>query len=110
VGAGVPQLDYVGIVSLIACSYFPVIYYCFQCLPAIRFAYLGTVMVLAAGCILVSSVEVFQENKYMPFRAAVFTGACTFVCPPATAHVGSERIHTCVPPPRREARGRGKRV
>ena len=49
-----------GIVSLIACSYFPVIHYCFQCLPTIRAVYLGTVVVLASGCILVSSVEVFQ--------------------------------------------------
>jgi predicted membrane channel-forming protein YqfA (hemolysin III family) len=80
----------VGIVSLIACSYFPVIHYCFQCLPVIRIAYLATVVVLAAGCILVSSVEVFQENKYMPFRAAVFTGACRVSLPTArqTGHVG----------------------
>lgn len=72
------RLDYVGIVALISCSYFPVIHYCFQCLPTIRAVYLGTVVVLASGCILVSSVEVFQENKYMPFRAAVFTGLGVF--------------------------------
>jgi predicted membrane channel-forming protein YqfA (hemolysin III family) len=54
------RLDYVGIVALISCSYFPVIHYCFQCLPTIRAVYLGTVVVLASGCILVSSVEVFQ--------------------------------------------------
>jgi len=68
------RFDYAGIVCLISTSYFPVVFYSFQCLPAWRTFYLSTICVLATVCILVSCLETFQHIKYQPLRAAMFSG------------------------------------
>ncbi|EQC36196.1 hypothetical protein SDRG_06307 [Saprolegnia diclina VS20] len=64
------QLDYAGIILMIAGSFFPVIYYSFYCNQWALNAYLGIVSVLAIGSFAASLIPAF--GKYPSVRSAVF--------------------------------------
>ncbi|OQS03285.1 adiponectin receptor protein [Thraustotheca clavata] len=64
------QLDYAGIILMIAGSFFPVIYYSFYCHQWALNAYLGIISVLAIGSFAASLIPAF--GKYPSVRSAVF--------------------------------------
>ncbi|OQR87562.1 adiponectin receptor protein [Achlya hypogyna] len=64
------QMDYAGIILMIAGSFFPVIYYSFYCHQWALNAYLGIVSLLAVGSFAASLVPAF--GKYPSVRSAVF--------------------------------------
>ncbi|RHX98901.1 hypothetical protein DYB37_006368 [Aphanomyces astaci] len=48
------QLDYSGIILMIAGSFFPLIYYSFYCTPNLLYMYLGIISALAVACLVAS--------------------------------------------------------
>ncbi|KAJ7541668.1 hypothetical protein O6H91_10G070000 [Diphasiastrum complanatum] len=68
------RVDYAGIASLIAASFYPIVYYAFMCDPLWRNIYLITISCMGVATILVSLLPVFQSPKYRSFRAALFFG------------------------------------
>ncbi|KAJ7297891.1 hypothetical protein O6H91_Y030500 [Diphasiastrum complanatum] len=68
------RVDYAGIASLIAASFYPLVYYAFLCNPLWRNIYLITITCMGIATILVSLLPVFQTPEYRTFRAALFAG------------------------------------
>ncbi|KAF7557877.1 hypothetical protein G7046_g5932 [Stylonectria norvegica] len=66
------KLDYTGIVALIVGSYVPALYYGFFCKPELLSRYLYVILVLGAGCALVSWVEFFRTPGWRPYRTMMF--------------------------------------
>lgn len=68
------RLDYIGIVALIACSFFPPIYYGFICHPIWRVFYLGTIISIAVSIILMMFHKKFHSERWRMLRVWLFTG------------------------------------
>ena len=66
------KLDYMGISLLIIGSFIPWIYYGFYCRREPKVTYIGMVIVLGIGAIVVSLWDRFSEPRYRPLRAGVF--------------------------------------
>jgi len=70
------RLDYTGIALLIVSSFYPMVYYCFQCEPLPLYLYLVTITVLGAIVVAMSLLERFQQREWRHIRAGsyVFLG------------------------------------
>lgn len=66
------RLDYAGIASLIAASFYPPVYYSFMCDPTLRNLYLAGITILGVATVLVSLIPVFQTPEYRNCRAILF--------------------------------------
>jgi adiponectin receptor len=66
------RLDYAGIATMIATSFFPPVYYVFLCQPIWRHIYLTGISVIGITTVAISLVPVFQTAKYRPMRAIAF--------------------------------------
>lgn len=66
------RVDYAGIAVMIATSFFPPIYYVFQCTPIWQWIYLGTISLMGVITVGVLFAPVCQSGKYRPFRALLF--------------------------------------
>ncbi|XP_024398523.1 heptahelical transmembrane protein 4 isoform X2 [Physcomitrium patens] len=66
------RMDYAGIATLIAASFFPPVYYSFMCNPFLCKLYLGIITSMGIGTLLTSMVPVFQTAEYRQVRAAMF--------------------------------------
>ena len=72
------RIDYVGIAVLIVASFFPVVYYSFYCVPLVRHLYLTVMSIFGLMTLIVTLAEQFQDARYSPFRALLFSslGGC----------------------------------
>ncbi|XP_024384167.1 heptahelical transmembrane protein 4 isoform X3 [Physcomitrium patens] len=66
------RLDYVGIATMIATSFFPPVYYVFLCQPMWRHIYLTGISLIGVVTVVVFLVPAFQTAKYRPMRAIAF--------------------------------------
>lgn len=66
------QMDYVGIAVMIITSFFPPIYYIFQCSPHWQLAYLIGITVMGVCIIITLLTPAFSTGKYRSFRAVLF--------------------------------------
>lgn len=66
------RVDFAGIAVMIATSFFPPIYYLFQCAPIWQWIYLGTISVMGMITVGTLFAPVCQSGKYRPFRALLF--------------------------------------
>jgi adiponectin receptor len=78
VNALIWRLDYAGIAALIACSFYPPVYYAFLCHAGWRFFYLGSITVFATLTLVVSAAERFQSPKWRATRAWLFSALGLF--------------------------------
>ncbi|KAK8991275.1 hypothetical protein V6N11_062294 [Hibiscus sabdariffa] len=67
------RLDYAGITVMIITSFFPPIYYIFQCDPQWHFVYLGGITALGSFTIVTLLSPTMSTGKFRPFRAVLFT-------------------------------------
>jgi adiponectin receptor len=72
------RLDYAGIAALIACSFFPPVYYAFLCAPAWRYFYLGVITTFATATLVVSTGKRFQSPVWRSTRATLFSALGLF--------------------------------
>ncbi|KAH6635625.1 hemolysin-III related-domain-containing protein [Chaetomium sp. MPI-SDFR-AT-0129] len=68
------KLDYTGIVFLIVGSYVPSLWYGFYCRAALLTGYIGAIVLLGSGCLVVSWFEHFRTPAWRPYRALMFVG------------------------------------
>nr|GLL20396.1 heptahelical transmembrane protein 1-like isoform X1 [Ipomoea trifida]GMC58602.1 heptahelical transmembrane protein 1-like [Ipomoea batatas] len=66
------QMDYVGIAVMIITSFFPPIYYIFQCSPHWQIVYLTGITVMGICTIITLLTPAFSTGKYRSFRACLF--------------------------------------
>lgn len=66
------RVDYAGIATMIATSFFPPIYYVFQCEPVWQWIYLGTISIMGIMTVGVLFAPALQKGKYRTFRAMLF--------------------------------------
>lgn len=66
------RVDYAGIATMIVTSFYPPIYYNFQCAPMWQFIYLGAISVMGIITLGVLFAPSLQSGKYRPFRALMF--------------------------------------
>ncbi|KAJ6804090.1 heptahelical transmembrane protein ADIPOR1-like [Iris pallida] len=66
------RLDYAGIVVMIVSSFFPPIYYIFQCAPLFRLAYLAAVSSFGVLTVLALLSPELSRGRFRPYRAALF--------------------------------------
>ncbi|XP_019183805.1 PREDICTED: heptahelical transmembrane protein 1-like isoform X2 [Ipomoea nil] len=66
------QMDYVGISVMIITSFFPPIYYIFQCSPHWQILYLTGITVMGICTIITLLTPAFSTGKYRSFRACLF--------------------------------------
>jgi adiponectin receptor len=67
------RVDYVGIAALIVASFYPVVFYSFYCVPLVRDTYLTVMSAFGVVTLCVTLAERFQDAKYSPLRAALFS-------------------------------------
>ncbi|MBA0867720.1 hypothetical protein Goshw_003317 [Gossypium schwendimanii] len=72
------RLDYAGITTMIITSFFPPIYYIFQCDPQWHFVYLGGITALGFFTILTLLSPTLSTSKFRAFRALLFTSMGLF--------------------------------
>ncbi|KAG8471750.1 hypothetical protein CXB51_036214 [Gossypium anomalum] len=72
------RLDYAGITTMIITSFFPPIYYIFQCDPQWHFIYLGGITVLGLFTIVTLLSPALSTNKFRAFRAMLFSSMGLF--------------------------------
>ena len=72
------RLDYAGIAALIACSFFPPVYYAFLCAPRWRYFYLGVITFFATATLVVSTGKRFQSPVWRATRAKLFSALGLF--------------------------------
>ncbi|XP_076954961.1 heptahelical transmembrane protein 1-like isoform X2 [Bidens hawaiensis] len=77
------QMDYVGITAMIITSFFPPIYYIFQCEPMWQFMYLGGITVMGVFIIITLLSSALYSGKFRSFKAFVFMGMGLFGLIPA---------------------------
>nr|XP_043624300.1 heptahelical transmembrane protein 1-like isoform X2 [Erigeron canadensis] len=82
------QLDYVGITVMIITSFFPPIYYIFQCDPIWQFIYLGGITVMGIFTIITLLSPALSSGKFRSFRAFLFVSMGLFGLIPS--------IHACI--------------
>uniref|UniRef100_A0A7N1A124 Uncharacterized protein n=1 Tax=Kalanchoe fedtschenkoi TaxID=63787 RepID=A0A7N1A124_KALFE len=87
------KLDYAGITAMIITSYFPPMYYIFQCSPRFQIAYLAAISLI--GCFTIATLlspARGSSPKYRLFRALVFVSMGLFGLVPA-AHALAQKWH-----------------
>ncbi|KAL3095637.1 hypothetical protein niasHT_024463 [Heterodera trifolii] len=67
------RLDYLGISLLIVGSFIPWIYYGFYCRREPKVTYIAMIGVLGLGAVVVSLWDKFNDKRYRPFRATIFS-------------------------------------
>ncbi|GMI84259.1 heptahelical transmembrane protein1 [Hibiscus trionum] len=72
------RLDYAGITTMIITSFFPPIYYIFQCDPLWHFVYLGGITVLGLFTIVTLLTPALSTKKFRGFRALLFSSMALF--------------------------------
>ncbi|KAK4713052.1 hypothetical protein R3W88_018959 [Solanum pinnatisectum] len=77
------RMDYVGITVMIITSFFPPIYYIFQCSPHWQIVYLGGITIMGICTIITLLSPVFSTGKYRSFRAVLFMSMGFFGLIPA---------------------------
>ncbi|KAL8136078.1 hypothetical protein AgCh_010614 [Apium graveolens] len=77
------RLDYVGIAVMIITSFFPPIYYIFQCSPHWQILYLSGITIMGIFTIITLLSPVFSTNKFRAFRASLFVAMGLFGLIPA---------------------------
>ncbi|KAL8254884.1 hypothetical protein R6Q59_033105 [Mikania micrantha] len=77
------QMDYVGITIMIISSFFPPIYYIFQCEPMWQFVYLGGITTMGVFTIITMLSPALSTGKFRSFRAFLFMGMGLFGLIPA---------------------------
>ncbi|KAJ6331899.1 hypothetical protein OIU76_010303 [Salix suchowensis] len=77
------RMDYVGIATMIITSFFPPIYYIFQCEPHWQFIYLGGVTALGMFTIVTLLSPSLSTGKFRSFRAFLFSSMALFGLFPA---------------------------
>ncbi|CAK7345354.1 unnamed protein product [Dovyalis caffra] len=77
------RMDYVGITTMIITSFFPPIYYIFQCEPHWQFIYLGGISVLGMFTIVTLLSPLLSTPKFRAFRASLFAFMALFGLVPA---------------------------
>jgi adiponectin receptor len=78
VNAVIWRLDYAGIAALIACSFYPVVYYSFMCHAGWRHFYLGTITACALATLVVSTAPRFATPRWRATRAGLFSALGLF--------------------------------
>ncbi|AEO67128.1 uncharacterized protein THITE_118384 [Thermothielavioides terrestris NRRL 8126] len=68
------KLDYSGIVALIVGSYVPALWYGFCGWEWALKGYLGAIVLLGVGCLVVSWFDHFRTPAWRPYRALMFVG------------------------------------
>ncbi|KAG6724023.1 hypothetical protein I3843_03G231900 [Carya illinoinensis] len=77
------RVDYVGITIMIITSFFPPIYYMFQCDPHWQFVYLGGITAMGIFTIATMLSPALSSGKYRGFRALLFSSMGLFGIIPA---------------------------
>ncbi|XP_061950635.1 heptahelical transmembrane protein 1-like [Populus nigra] len=77
------RMDYVGIVIMIITSFFPPMYYIFQCEPHWQFIYLGGITVMGMFTIVTLLSPPLSTGKFRAFRAMLFASMGLFGLIPA---------------------------
>ncbi|KAK1434673.1 hypothetical protein QVD17_00422 [Tagetes erecta] len=77
------QMDYVGITIMIISSFFPPIYYIFQCEPVWQFVYLGGITIMGVFTVITLLSPALSTGKFRSFRAFLFMGMGLFGLVPA---------------------------
>lgn len=77
------RMDYVGIAVMIITSFFPPIYYIFQCSPHWQFLYLAGITIMGIFTIITLLSPVFSTSKFRSFRASLFVAMGLFGLIPA---------------------------
>ncbi|XP_027069969.1 heptahelical transmembrane protein 1-like [Coffea arabica] len=77
------QMDYAGITVMIITSFFPPIYYVFQCSPHWQLVYLIGITVMGICTIITLLTPAFSTGKYRAFRAILFMSMGFFGLIPA---------------------------
>lgn len=77
------RIDYTGITVMIITSFFPPIYYIFQCEPRWHFIYLGGVTALGIFTIVTLLSPALSAGKFRAFRALLFCSMGFFGFVPA---------------------------
>lgn len=66
------RLDYVGIAVMIVCSFFPPIYYIFQCTPLFQIAYLLGISALGVLTVFALLSPELSQGRFRSYRALLF--------------------------------------
>ncbi|KAK4781272.1 hypothetical protein SAY87_017378 [Trapa incisa] len=82
------RMDYVGIAIMIITSFFPPIYYIFQCDPHWQLIYLGGITAMGVFTIATLLSPALSTGKFRAFRAMLFSSMGFFGIVPA--------VHACV--------------
>lgn len=77
------QLDYTGIAVMIITSFFPPIYYLFQCNPVWQYVYLGVITILGVFAVIVLLSPTRTRGKYRFMRTLIFVAMGLFGVIPA---------------------------
>lgn len=77
------QMDYVGITVMIITSFFPPVYYIFQCTPHWQLVYLIGITIMGICTIITLLTPAFSTGKYRAFRAILFMSMGFFGLIPA---------------------------
>lgn len=77
------RIDYIGIVVMIITSFFPPIYYIFQCSPHYQLMYLSSITIIGIFTVVTVLSPAMLTNKYRPFRALLFGAMGGFGLVPA---------------------------
>ncbi|KAM5548006.1 heptahelical transmembrane protein 1 [Rosa sericea] len=77
------RIDYAGITTMIITSFFPPIYYIFQCDPRWQFIYLGGVTLMGICTIITLFSPKLSSSKFRTFRALLFASLGLFGIVPA---------------------------
>ena len=78
------RIDYVGITIMIITSFFPPIYYIFECDPHWQFVYLGGITAMGIFTIVTMLSPSLSSSKYRAFRALLFSSMGLFGIVPTT--------------------------
>lgn len=77
------RMDYVGIAVMIITSFFPPIFYIFQCTPVWQLVYLTGISVMGVFTIVTLLTPAFSTGKFRAFRAMLFVAMGLFGLVPA---------------------------
>ncbi|XP_028062951.1 heptahelical transmembrane protein 1-like isoform X2 [Camellia sinensis] len=77
------RMDYVGITIMIITSFFPPIYYIFQCEPLWQIIYLTSISIIGIFTTVTSLMPAFSSGKFRSFRALLFVAMGLFGLVPA---------------------------
>ncbi|XP_017983904.1 PREDICTED: heptahelical transmembrane protein 1 [Theobroma cacao] len=72
------RIDYAGITTMIITSFFPPIYYIFQCDPQWHFVYLGGITALGLFTVVTLLSPSLSTSKFRAFRALLFSSMGLF--------------------------------